>query len=491
MGQYFLLEDFRRGLDVRKLRNTSPSGALIELNNGFVNAGGEVEKRRAFQQNATLTAELNAIVTAGGKWVGPQSAGDGRFVFFYTGTYTPTNGTAFGVSYVFSKLDTALDVLEVRYSAPYGDNIYVVVLTNDASRHFYGALGGLLVPVVDGAGNQIRHGYAVLHQDKVYRALGATSVGGPGVFEFSAVGNPADLTGVGSGSVDASKRGGAVGPISGLGVYYDQLVVFGSAAAQLWAVDPDPAKYQFTQSVPGISIAGGFSITPYADGDVLMLTKSGVRSLQARDSSNYAAAGDIGSPVDDLVVTAIREALDLEGIRNSLNGSRGMVEQQLGQFWLFLDLKAYVLSRFPAGDVRAWSTYSLPTTTRVAHVATVDGITALGTEDNEVWFYGDVTYDTTEVEVVTPHLDFGKPATEKVFRGIDIAATGTWTLQVSYDPDNIVWETVATITGSSFRQNRIAVAGASTHIACRLTTAGADAARLAQVAFHYDEAEAG
>lgn len=47
---YILVEDFRGGLDTRKMAVTSPAGTLQELINAHITRGGEIEKAQAFQK---------------------------------------------------------------------------------------------------------------------------------------------------------------------------------------------------------------------------------------------------------------------------------------------------------------------------------------------------------------------------------------------------------------------------------------------------------
>ena len=44
---YIVIEDFRAGLDQRKMPEASPPGTLQTLVNGHITRGGEIEKRRA------------------------------------------------------------------------------------------------------------------------------------------------------------------------------------------------------------------------------------------------------------------------------------------------------------------------------------------------------------------------------------------------------------------------------------------------------------
>ena len=51
---YFLIEDFKAGLDVRKSILTAPAGSLTRLVNAAISPGGEIVKRRAFVKVADL-----------------------------------------------------------------------------------------------------------------------------------------------------------------------------------------------------------------------------------------------------------------------------------------------------------------------------------------------------------------------------------------------------------------------------------------------------
>jgi hypothetical protein len=180
-----------------------------------------------------------------------------------------------------------------------------------------------------------------------------------------------------------------------------------------------------------------------------------------------------------------------------------IVEEASGQLWLFLKEKVYVLSVHADAKVRAWSTFDLPTV-QPANVSTLNG--ALKSRwcgdacainrsimyrnlADEVFFYGGAgagTYDTSTVEVITPHMDMGKPGTEKTLTGFDIACTGTWTLEVSTNPNSIAWEAAGTIVNSTYSPSgRIPFETKFTHIALRLTNSVAEAAKVGQVTIYY------
>lgn len=63
---YFAIEDFRAGMDTRRMPVLSVPGSLLELVNGHINRGGEVEKRLAFVPQITLPANTLGLSAVGG-----------------------------------------------------------------------------------------------------------------------------------------------------------------------------------------------------------------------------------------------------------------------------------------------------------------------------------------------------------------------------------------------------------------------------------------
>ena len=66
----------------------------------------------------------------------------------------------------------------------------------------------------------------------------------------------------------------------------------------------------------------------------------------------------------------------------------------------------------------------------------------MGTD--QVFVYGNTTksltqYDDSQVELITPYFDLGKPATEKQWSAIDLTCTGEWSIEFSVDPLNEDW----------------------------------------------------
>lgn len=63
---YFVIEDFRAGMDTRRMPVLSVPGSLLSLVNGHINRGGEIEKRLAFVPQITMPANTFGLSAVGG-----------------------------------------------------------------------------------------------------------------------------------------------------------------------------------------------------------------------------------------------------------------------------------------------------------------------------------------------------------------------------------------------------------------------------------------
>lgn len=80
--KYLLLEGFPKGLDARKFNLSAPAGTLVELQDGHLTNGGEIEKRKAFVEYADVTqTETGSEATTGVRTFGMQETSVGLTVF--------------------------------------------------------------------------------------------------------------------------------------------------------------------------------------------------------------------------------------------------------------------------------------------------------------------------------------------------------------------------------------------------------------------------
>jgi hypothetical protein len=321
---------------------------------------------------------------------------------------------------------------------------------------------------------------------------GATGVGlvnANGFHRISGVGNPANTfvldevdttagaaaqttgvlidaapdTGRGYLNLSIQDSGGEV--LQGLEVYYNKLAVFMPQSTQVWAVDPDPLKNQYTQLLRGSGTTARRSPLQYGSGDVLFL-----------DSS------DIGSPVDP----TIRTLLTTKG-QAYLNGAVALLEPSIGRFWMCFRDEILCLSYFPGPAITAWSVLTLPF--QMQHAVTCNGRIYFRDTANNIYVYGGAngtTYDDSPVEVRMPYINGKKPGHNKTYEAIDLTMTGTWEVRVSYDFNNPESEeVVGTFTASTWNSFRSELQGYASHVSFRFHNTVSGDARLSNFAVHY------
>jgi hypothetical protein len=215
-----------------------------------------------------------------------------------------------------------------------------------------------------------------------------------------------------------------------------------------------------------------------------------VRSLQARDSSNSVSVSDVGSPIDSIMQEEIRT-----NPTGAFWNSRTMLESRTGRFWISLRTEIWVLSLFPGPQVSAWSKYT-PVASNGVEFEVSDLVDAAGyvcvrefEGADTIYVLGgsaQETYDLSPCSFQTPYLGFDKPASWKQYTGFDAAVDETWAVSVSYDPNNVVWEPVATITKSTYNDQRIPMTGYSPAVSIKMESVSASKARVANIAVHYN-----
>jgi hypothetical protein len=530
------VENFANGLDLRRSPDTAPPGSLRVLRNAFINEGGEIEKAKAFYRHPELTA-YGQTANYKGRITGPHriEVATLGFAYLYRHRHNslPTSGWTAGgggvaasrsagvsagypVTIWAMKSTNAMVDYDTLFHAPsvahFGTETHIIerfeptVASSVDVQHFEIAHDSAGQPTGETVitANNNRRAFMML-RDKLYVDLYRQVAA-------SAVGNPGDMAGTGSGIFDTRTQSYPIGLIVGFGEYFGQLVVIGTRGAQFWSVDPDFAKNQYDRTIP-LSALAPRAIIGYGDGDVAYLGRDGVRSLRARDSSNIAAVADFGSPIDRLIRGELAEGGVFTETTNGTARRSDLyyhlpimqIHPSTGALWLFLKDKIWVYTNYPAAGVRAWSQFDLPTpdpanvSARAGTLKSrwaadacqfVDDIAFRNFAD-ETYIYGGLdgaAYDSSMCEVVTPHMDMGKPGAEKDLAGVDLSCLGTWTIQVSLDPTNVVWETIATVTNSTFRLTGILpIDLKASHIALRLTSTSASLARIGQIVLYYDE----
>ena len=301
---------------------------------------------------------------------------------------------------------------------------------------------------------------------------------------FSAVNNAKKWgqDGVGAGFINMSNSSGGNEVLSAIAVYQGNLATFSRRTIQIWSIDTDPANNKQGQVLSNTGAFGPRSVISVGDIDVFYLSDSGIRSIRARDSSNAAVVNDVGTAIDNLILS------DISGMTLEQKGAcPAVIEPIDGRYWIAIGNKIYVYSYFPSSQIAAWSTYEPGHA--FTDFTTKDG-KIYAKEGQNVYVYGGLngnTYDSCNVELIMPYLDGGKPAHTKTLMGLDMTCEGEWTVEIGMDPISpAARDIVATVSQPTFTLGRIQATGMGSHIGVRMVNESPGYARLANLICHFE-----
>jgi hypothetical protein len=467
---YIVIEDFRAGLDRRKLAAASPQGSLQSLSNAHITRGGEIEKRLAWvAQYALPPGETFGLAGANG--------------VLYTFGSAAAPAVPAGVTYQRLEHPGGEALNRIIATEFFDGKIWAAAqYANGDGLEFY---DGALVSDWDagsGATNvQGETPVALLtHGSKMYAAHGS-------VLSFSAIDAPTEWqSGVGYGFKNMSNQSAGSEALTALGRYQNLMAVFARRNIQIWYLDPDPLQNVQRQVLDRIGTFAPRSVVSFGEVDVFFLADSGVRSLRARDSSNQSGVSDVGTPIDEFLLDYLATLTEAERA-----AAVGIMEPISGRYILAAGTRCFVFSYFSASKISAWSTYQQEFA--ITDFVDLDGRVWARAGDT-VYLLGGAdgqTYDTSVVEVDLPYIDGRQIATFKSFTGLDIVCEGVWKLYVNTDPQNPEAETLAAIVdGTTLNMDAVGMVGHAEVIKFRLVNEADGAARLSKIVIHYNVAEA-
>lgn len=222
-------------------------------------------------------------------------------------------------------------------------------------------------------------------------AIAASKVfaGDDDIVRYSATINPLDWsTANDAGYLPFGLQTYGSSPVTALGLYRGNIVVFNAASFQMWQVDQDPANMALLDAVP-VGCVYPRSVQPLMN-DLLFLSKVGVRGIAIAGASTNLQADGVGEPVDPLVVAKIK-AGTYEPI--AINYPAG------GQYWLVFGPEAFVLT-INGAKSRSWSRYVFPEAITDWTIHNGDLYLRAG---DHVWKFDDEQVDD---DVVNPSVTF-------------------------------------------------------------------------------------
>ena len=308
------------------------------------------------------------------------------------------------------------------------------------------------------------------------------------LLHFSALNAPDEWTdtALGAGFINFSNNSKGSDQLKAIATYYDNVAIFAEQAIQLWFLDTDANNNAQVQVVNNTGTIARHSVTEFGENDVFYLSRTGIRSLRARDSSNAAYVGDVGNPIDSEIVALIASN------ESAAKKAQAVLDQREGRFMLAIGTKIYVFSFFPSSKVQAWSTYEPGF---VVETWAYDGEQLFCRSGNKIYSFGGPQgniYDSSQVVVQLPFLDSGQPATFKDFMAIDMSCENTWQVQMGTNVNDINdREVVATVGEITYGDRSAAITGYSTHAALRLVCNETGAARIGTLSLHFNAADQG
>lgn len=466
---YIVIEDFRAGLDRRKLPAASPPGSLQVLSNAHINRGGEIEKRRAMVPTYALPP---------GQTYG--LAGANGVLYTFGSDLSPPVPS--GVTYQRLQHPGGHAMNGLVWAEFYDGKVAAAArFTNGDVLLFY---DGARVTDWDGGGVSPFAGQkpvALLTlKDKLYSAFLS-------ILGFSAIAAPTSYSGTGAGFINMSNQSAGSEALTGLGRYQNFIAVFARRNTQIWALDSDPLNNAQRQVLSNIGTFAGRSIVSFGDVDVFFLSDTGIRSLRARDSSNQAGVSDVGTPIDDEVLAYLKTLTDAQK-----EAAVAVIDPIDGRYICAIGDRAYAFSYFSSAKISAWSSYSFGFT--VSDFVSMDGrIWARG--GDTVYLLGgasDGVYDAAEVIIETPYIDGRAIASFKSFTGFDLVSAGEWDVFINTDPDQPdEWSQIATVSNTSVARLGDGMVGYGPIVKLKLTTSDASLAKLSKLIIHYDAADQG
>jgi hypothetical protein len=321
--------------------------------------------------------------------------------------------------------------------------------------------------------------YALVYKNRIY-------VAAYNIVRYSQVNDYDDFT-------DATPSSGAgffaVAGASGssrivaLAPYQDRVAIFARDFVVTYFLNADDTQNAFDQNIGETGTEAAGSVIAYGNRDLFYLDEIGVRSLQARDSSNTATVNDIGTLVDPYVA-ALRASLQPAKTRSA----KAVIEPRDGLYMLAIGSEVVVLSRYPSSSITAWTVlkpgYEITDFVRL-------GSDLYARSGNTIYAYGGLTgdqyVDANSAVVELPFLDIKTPATYKHLTGADLFAKGTWEMRILTDPnDETVQPLVTRITGVSANLGAIAAGLKASIFAVKLTCTSSGEASLSQAIIHHD-----
>lgn len=346
----------------------------------------------------------------------------------------------------------------------------------------------VITVTIDGTAYKLS-GRAAATGSRVYvRHNRVWSVAGPGLY-YCALNDPTDWTTSTPAATDpgvlvVSTDSDGAQNLTGVESYQQFTAIFSASAVVIYALGTDPDAFETIQELPNTGTLSGRAVRAYGSSDLFFLDSTGIRSLQARDSSNSAFVSDAGTAFDPYVQERIAAAKQAQ-----ISSAVSVIEPQTGAYWFALAEEIFVLTNYPGTGIRGWTRYSpgfevtafARTTTRVA-ARDADTIYVYGGTDGRQYPSAGEMVATVKLPFLTARDDAGF----KNLTGFDVGAVNAWSVTALVNPNNES-ETISVgiFDGATYSDDNAEQIGEVTHVAYHLVCNSAGFASLSNMAVHH------
>lgn len=385
-------------------------------------------------------------------------------------TATPTN-MAGGV--------TAVAAVAQVYSAALSGTLG----TDDAGDQF--------TVTINGTNYRVTHrGAATGTSLYVYRGRVYSPVAS--IVRYCQINDPTDwtttTTSADAGFFNVSQDSSGAEVILALANYNNLTAVFSADNIYIYSLSADNSLNNLVTVIENSGTPAPRSVLAYGNRDVFYLDATGIRSIQARDSSGDASVDDVGTVVDTFVqgyVATLDESKPSRAV--------AAIEPGDNLFMLLLGGRVFTLSRYPRVKISAWT-----------YIERSEALTELARtsrrlyarDATKIYLYGGIdsaTYDDDSTAVPVVELPFVSARDEagiKMFTGMDLACVGEWEVKVLPDPNDDTKEWSAGVfRRNTYHLSHPASVGRSSHFAVKLAGKSAGRLSLSSLALHYEKEE--
>lgn len=390
---------------------------------------------------------------------------------YYLDAVVEGNATTSGTTNLSGGVDAIEPVAQVSQATFGGPPVAADVLTVTINGTAYAI-----------SGTAAATGTAVHVQDnRVWSVAGAA-------LAYCKLNDPSDWTDAtvttGAGQIVVSTDSEGAQVLTAISSYRGNAAVFSENAIIVYALGTDPAEFTRVQEIPNNGTLAGGSVKSYGANDVFFLDKTGIRSLQSKDSSGIASVSDAGTAFDPFVRDLLAETS-----RNTIADAMSVIEPETGAYWLAIGDTILVFTNYPGTNIRGWTRYDPGFD--VAGMARI-GDRVYVRDATSVYVYGGTEgadYPAAGELPVTVKLPFVAARDEaglKQFLGFDLGATGAWSVTALVNPKDET-ETIAVgiLQGVTYADENAEMVGETSHLALELVCSGSGFASLSSLALHH------